>query len=232
MERGKEFYNNNKKLCNRIALISLCLIVIGYFSVFLQKGIYHNDRFYRETVKGDIYKYELSADNYFDLNKEEDIYIFTIKTLEETETIKVEEVGGRYVLYYPENKVYIGSYRDGHFFGENGEFDSSIYSWGINIKNQSLDKKYPKAFVISIITRDRVRFRGDAEALLIAIILLVVGILGLKYPKEMEFWGSRWKFKNYEKVELTEEYIFLGKVACIISLIASLVIFVLGITKM
>lgn len=227
----KELYNNNKKFYNRIAVISLCLIAIGYFSIFMQNGIYFKGNFYKEKVEGEVYKYKLSEDNYFTVNKSDDMYIFTIKSPGEMATIKVEEFEGRYTLYYPENKIYKGEYRDGRFYNEDGGFEANIYFPGVNILNQSFDEKYPKGFVISTIERDGLKFRGNGEGLFLAIISLVMGVLGLKYPKEMEFWGSRWKFKNYEDVELTDEYLSFNKVVSILALIVSFIAFALAIIK-
>ncbi|WP_315122107.1 hypothetical protein [uncultured Clostridium sp.] len=229
MGRIKEFYNSNKKTCNIIAILSLCLIVIGYFSVFLQMGIYFKETFYKESIKGDSYVYKSSKDNYFTVNKNDDIYTFEIKTIEDYGSIKIKETDGIYHLYYPDNEVYKGEYRNGHFFGEDGSIDINDYITNKNMENKPFCEKYPKGFIIRTVLRDDIEFRGHLAGLLIAIASLFIGVLGLKYPEEMVFWGSRWKFKNYEEVELSEEYIFLNRMASIIALIVSFIAFVLSV---
>ncbi|MBU5483786.1 hypothetical protein KQI86_05540 [Clostridium sp. MSJ-11] len=219
----KEFYYNNKKTYNIIAILSLCLIA-WYFSIFFQKGIYFRESFYKESIEGDSYVYKSSEYNYFTVNKNDDIYTFEIKTLKDYGTIKIREADGIYYLYYPDNEVYKVEYKSGRLLNEDGTIEVNNYFADKNVLNGSFEEKYPKGFIIKTILREDIKIRGHLGGLLIAIIFLFIGILVLKYSKNMKFFGERWMFKNYDKVEFSEEYIFFYKFGYIVLSIMALVI--------
>ncbi|WP_315122109.1 hypothetical protein [uncultured Clostridium sp.] len=233
MGRSKEFYNSNKKACNIVAIISLFLVAVGYFSIFFQKGIYFKETFYKESIEGDSHVYKSSEYNYFTVNKNDDMYTFEIKTLRDYGTINIKETDNIYYLYYPDNEVYKIEYKNGRLLNEDGTIEVDDYAPNENALNQSFNEKYPKGFIIRTILRENIKFRGHLVPLLIAMIILIAGILGLKHSKDMKFFGERWMFKNYDEVEFSEEYIFFYKfgyiVVSIMALVISFIVFILSI---
>lgn len=228
----KSFYNNNTKILNILIAILLGLVFLVYFETFFQKGIYYKNSFYKQEIVNDRYVYKHSEKDYLIVNKTDNLYTLTIVTSNATANIEIEKTGeGTYSLTYPNNITYKGEYRGGYFFNEDGtpSFEPIFTDFDYN-ENIAINKQYSNNFIINIALGKNVRIRGDFEPLFLGILALVIGVLQLRFPKQMLIFGERWKYhNNLEDIELSDAYLSLNKIGSSFLLILALVLFITAI---
>jgi hypothetical protein len=228
----KLFYENNKKVSNIvIALIGIGISVI-YFNLFFQRGIRYNKAFYKQELQGEKRIYKKSQRDYFTVDKTQDIYLVTIQAPNDSGTIAVQNISGNlYEITYPDNITFRGRLIDTYFFNEDGtpDFDDmyDFITGNETVLDRPFNKRYGKSFIMGIVFGKTLVFRGNLNWLFTSFLFIIVGGLQMKYPKQMELLGTRWKFKNnLDDLELSDTYMQLNRFVNIIVFIIAIILLI------
>lgn len=238
----KQITNNRKEL-KIVLFIILIIITILYFKAFFSKGAYFNDLFLKKEVidnatyyvgktkQGDIkITVKEMKDANGDHNKTEVIYNFPNNISRhfivnfqyeyswDNNVESITDESGN-ILF---EGIYIKGNRILHGKKENEKIileANKDYRYDVVIDNNTY--KLPLIDVAEFATHEKDRIRGDAEIMIIAIILLSFVAFDIKYPL---FFFTLSHFLEVKNPEPTDYYIFMQKTSWVVIPIISIVL--------
>lgn len=226
----KNLYIKNSRVLKTIFTIVSLIILSIYFILFFQRGIYYNTSFYKKYNLDNGYIYKHSKDEYFQVNNDKDILTLKISNPKDVGTIEVRKHNDtQYSLLYPDNTVYKGEYKNGFFFRENESIRQDLHL-NKDLKDVPSFEKYNNSFVLSTLLGEKVAFRGNFYILLLAFIFVIIGILHIKYPRQMLVYDERWKYcKDSGDIRLMEAGVTYCKYKSILFFTGAFIVFALAV---
>ena len=240
IDKIKQLTENRKIF---IALLILIVLMVLYFKVFFTRGAYFNDLFLKkEAAKDEI--------SYIGKNKQGEIKV-TVKrvnnTYDKSEVIysfpkdnkrhfiinfKNEynwDEGIESITDKEGNILFEGTYIKGspYLFSENGDIIyQSNQGYRYDVLIDGIIYELPLVNVVKFATYEIERIRGEAGIMAMALLLLLIVGIDVKYPL---FFFTLSHFIDVKNPEPTEFYIFMQKVSWVVMPILSIILLIIAI---